>query len=183
MRNIKKTILVTGGSRGIGLAITKELLKKRNLIYLNYKTNTPDLEKFFNKNQKQIIPLKANLFLKKEIEFLLKRFLNDNIFPDVIINNAGIAPSAPISYTFNRWAAQWDKTIGVNLKAPALICKVFIDHKIKMRINKKLRIVNISSRAAFRGETEDFIPYAASKGGLISLTKTIAKSFGKNGIL
>ena len=42
MRNIKKTILVTGGSRGIGLAITKELLKKRNLIYLNHKTNTPD---------------------------------------------------------------------------------------------------------------------------------------------
>ena len=40
-----------------------------------------------------------------------------------------------------------------------------------------------SSRAAFRGETEDFIPYAASKGGLISLTKTIAKSFGKNGVL
>ena len=183
MRNIKKTILVTGGSRGIGLAITKELLKKRNLIYLNHKTNTPELEKFFNKNQKQIIPLKANLFLKKEIEFILNRFLNDNIFPDVIINNAGIAPSAPISYTSNRWEAQWDKTIGVNLKAPALICKAFIDHKINMRINKKLRIINISSSASFRGETEDFIPYAASKGGLISLTKTIAKSFGKNGVL
>ena len=76
MRNIKKTILVTGGSRGIGLAITKELLKKRNLIYLNHKTNTPELEKFFNKNQKQIIPLKANLFLKKEIEFLLKILIN-----------------------------------------------------------------------------------------------------------
>ena len=46
MRNIKKTILVTGGSRGIGLAITKELLKKKNLIYLNYKSNTLQLSKF-----------------------------------------------------------------------------------------------------------------------------------------
>ena len=139
MKLKNKNAIITGGSRGIGLAITKELLKKRNLIYLNHKTNTPELEKFFNKNQKQIIPLKANLFLKKEIEFILNRFLNDNIFPDVIINNAGIAPSAPISYTSNKWEAQWDKTIGVNLKAPALICKAFIDHKIKMRINKKLK--------------------------------------------
>ena len=72
MRNIKKTILVTGGSRGIGLAITKELLKKRNLIYLNHKTNTPELEKFFNKNQKQIILLKANkVFMSRFCRFLL----------------------------------------------------------------------------------------------------------------
>jgi len=183
MRNIKKTILVTGGSRGIGLAITKELLKKKNLIYLNYKTNTLKLDKFLNANKKQIIPLKADLSLKNEVELVLKRFLNDNTFPDVIVNNAGIALSAPISYTSNKWNKLWDKTIDVNLKAPALICKAFVEHKINMKINKKLRIINITSRAAFRGETEDFIPYAASKGGLVSLTKTIAKSFGKDGVL
>tara|TARA_Y100000996_G_C22361859_1_gene577247 strand:+ start:25 stop:786 length:762 start_codon:yes stop_codon:yes gene_type:complete len=183
MRNIKKTILVTGGSRGIGLAITKELLKKKNLIYLNYKSNTLQLSKFLKTNKSQIIPLKANLSLKKEVFRLVKKILNDNNFPDVIINNAGIAPSAPISFTSSKWVEQWDKTLDVNLKAPALICKSFIEQKINMKINKKLRIINISSRAAFRGETKDFIPYAASKGGLISLTKTIAKSFGKDGIL
>ena len=183
MRNIKKTILVTGGSRGIGLAITKELLQNKNLIYLNHKSSTKELDGFLIKNKKQIIPIKANLYITKEVNLLLKMFLNDNTFPDVIVNNAGVALSAPISYTPNKWEEQWDKTIGVNLKAPALICRAFIQHKIKNNINKKLRIINISSRAAFRGETEDFIPYAASKGGLISLTKTIAKSFGKKGVL
>ena len=99
--------------------------------------------------------------------------------PDAIINNAGIAESSPIERDINLWANEFDKTINVNLKSPAIICKQFISYKRTQKIDKKLRIVNIASRAAFRGEVEDFISYASSKGGLISLTKTIARSFGK----
>ena len=51
--------------------------------------------------------------------------------------------------------------------------------RLENKIKSKLRVINISSRAAFRGEEEDFISYACSKGGLISLTKTLARSFGK----
>ena len=73
----------------------------------------------------------------------------------------------------------FDKTISVNLKAPGLIFKEFIKYKRKNKIKTRLRFINISSRAAFRGEQEDYISYACSKGGLISLTKTISRSFGE----
>ena len=72
--------------------------------------------------------------------------------------------------------------MSINLKAPALLIKQFIYLKRIKKINSRLRIINISSRAAFRGEQQEYISYACSKikGALLSLTKTISKSFGKN---
>ena len=100
-------------------------------------------------------------------------------FPDTIINNAGIAVSAPLNQENKIWINNFDKTISVNLKSPSILSKLFIEKKRKEKITKKFRIINIASRAAFRGEVEDFISYACSKGCLLSLTKTIARSFGK----
>ena len=74
----------------------------------------------------------------------------------------------------------FDKTIDVNLKAPTLIFKEFLKHKRDKKINSRLRIINIASRAAFRGEQQDYISYACSKGGIISLTKTMSRSFGES---
>ena len=99
-------------------------------------------------------------------------------FPDAIINNAGIAESSPIEKETIEWSLEFDKTISVNLKSPAIIAKEFILKKRKENLSSRLRIINIASRAAFRGEVEDFISYACSKGGLVSLTKTITRSFG-----
>ena len=67
----------------------------------------------------------------------------------------------------------------MNLKAPSLIFKELIKYKRANKIKSRLRFINIASRAAFRGEQEDYISYACSKGGLVSLTKTISRSFGK----
>jgi NAD(P)-dependent dehydrogenase (short-subunit alcohol dehydrogenase family) len=100
-------------------------------------------------------------------------------FPDCIINNAGIAESADISLDINSWGNMFDKTIDVNLKAPSIIFKEFLKYKREKKINSRLRIINIASRAAFRGEQQDYISYACSKGGIISLTKTMSRSFGE----
>ena len=100
-------------------------------------------------------------------------------FPDCIINNAGIAESADISIDINSWSNMFDKTIDVNLKAPSIIFKEFLKYKRERKINSRLRIINIASRAAFRGEQQDYISYACSKGGIISLTKTMSRSFGE----
>ena len=67
----------------------------------------------------------------------------------------------------------------MNLKAPSLIFKELIKYKRANNIKSRLRFINISSRAAFRGEQEDYISYACSKGGMISLTKTMSRSFGE----
>jgi NAD(P)-dependent dehydrogenase (short-subunit alcohol dehydrogenase family) len=67
----------------------------------------------------------------------------------------------------------------VNTNALAIICKEYIEHA---RMNKNGRIVNISSRAAFRGDTTDYLAYAASKAAIVSLTRSIARYYGKEGI-
>lgn len=92
---------------------------------------------------------------------------------DILINNAGVYIYSPLN-NHEEWNENWGKTLNINLSSAALLCKLAVVHFMKMNGGK---IINIFSRAAFRGETEDYLAYAASKGGLISLTKTIARQF------
>ena len=117
--------------------------------------------------------------ISTQVKDLVNKTIAKLSFPDCIINNAGIAESADISIDFEKWNDLFDRTIDVNLKAPSLIFKELINYKRTNKIKSRLRFINIASRAAFRGEQEDYISYACSKGGLISLTKTMSRSFGE----
>ena len=96
-----------------------------------------------------------------------------------LVNNAGISPSAADSLPTNEWLKIWEQTFAVNTRAVGILCKEFIEHA---KTQQNGRIVNISSRAAFRGDTTDYIAYAASKGAIVSLTRSIARHYGKQGI-
>lgn len=98
---------------------------------------------------------------------------------DVLVNNAGVALSIEAADTSERWESVWDTTMNVNLKAAALLSRLAVRHFIERGGG---RIVTITSRAAFRGDTPDYMAYAASKGGLVSLTRSIARGFGKQGV-
>jgi len=97
---------------------------------------------------------------------------------DMLVNNAGIFIPAHPERGHGDWMNTWEKTIAVNLTSAGVLCREAIEH---FR-GRGGRIVNIASRAAFRGETAEYLAYAASKGGMISLSRSIARSFGKNGI-
>jgi NAD(P)-dependent dehydrogenase (short-subunit alcohol dehydrogenase family) len=99
---------------------------------------------------------------------------------DTLVNNAGIAVSSPLEGAAQDWLHAWDTTMAVNLRAPALLCRLAIEH---FQQKGGGRIINISSRAAFRGDQPAYLAYAASKGGLVALTRSIARGFGKAGIL
>ena len=172
-------ILLTGSSKGIGFNIANTLINEGHDIALHYNKNKSELDALLKDSKTNSFTIQSDLSDSIQVKDLVNNTIDKLSFPDCIINNAGIAESADISIDFEKWNDLFDRTIDVNLKAPSLIFKEFIKYKRANKINSRLRFINIASRAAFRGEQEDYISYACSKGGMISLTKTMSRSFGE----
>ncbi|HEX8256031.1 MAG TPA: SDR family oxidoreductase [Allosphingosinicella sp.] len=99
---------------------------------------------------------------------------------DVLVNNAGIFEAAPIESPAADWSAAWERTMRINLTASAELCRLAVLH---FRGNGGGRIVNVSSRAAYRGDSPQHWHYAASKAGMIGMTKSIARGYAGENIL
>ena len=99
---------------------------------------------------------------------------------DVLINNAGIYEPASVDDDLERWTAAWDRMLAINLVAPATLCREAI--RTFRGQDGGGTIVNLASRAAWRGEDAEYGHYAAAKAGVVALTKTIARQFGRDGI-
>ena len=172
-------VLLTGSSKGIGYKIAEDLLAEGHELALHYNKNESPIDALLKKDKTGSFSIQADLSQQEDIKKMVENTIGKLSFPDCIINNAGIAESADISLDINDWSKMFDKTIDVNLKAPSIIFKEFLKYKREKKINSRLRIINIASRAAFRGEQQEYISYACSKGGIISLTKTMSRSFGE----
>lgn len=166
-----KTFL-TGSSRGIGKAVRNSLLEHGHSVI---GTSRSPIESSSNEYQH----IACDLSSPEEVAKLKALFETGQI-PEVLINNAGIFEDADFSIYDEEWLANWDKTMQVNLRSVALICKWAVNAWKEHGIEG--RIINISSRAGQRGDTQEYVSYAASKAGMIGLTKSIARSFGKDGI-
>ncbi|TMJ18286.1 MAG: SDR family oxidoreductase [Alphaproteobacteria bacterium] len=99
---------------------------------------------------------------------------------DVLVNNAGVFEAAPIDLAHGEWVAGWERTHRINLFAAAELCRLAVLH-FRGR-GSDGRIVNVASRAAYRGDSPDHWHYAASKAGMVGMTKTIARSYAAEGI-
>jgi NAD(P)-dependent dehydrogenase (short-subunit alcohol dehydrogenase family) len=99
---------------------------------------------------------------------------------DVLINNAGIFEASPIDADHAEWLAAWERTMQVNLTASAQLCRLAVRH---FQVKGGGRIVNVASRAAYRGDSPAHWHYAASKAGMVAMTKTIARGYAREGIL
>ena len=97
---------------------------------------------------------------------------------DILINNAGIFEANPLESA--DWTANWNRTMQVNLSASAELCRAAVLHW--QARGSGGRIVSIASRAAHRGDSPAHWHYAASKGGMVSMTKTIARAYAAQGI-
>ncbi|WP_069131700.1 SDR family NAD(P)-dependent oxidoreductase [Rhodohalobacter halophilus] len=174
-----KHAVVTGASRGIGKAITDKLLKEKFRV-----TGTRRGSEFpvdFQTSD-HFHGVQVDLGDFEQIESKLKPlFFANKYFPDVLINNAGIFQDADFKVSDTDWLAVWDRTMNVNLRSSALLTKWFINAHSE---NKSEGIViNISSRAAYRGDTQEYAAYAASKAGMAAFTKSIARDFSRKGIV
>ncbi|MBO6535817.1 MAG: SDR family oxidoreductase [Balneolaceae bacterium] len=165
--------LLTGSSRGIGKAICNSLLVNG---YSVIGTSTKPINDYTNNEYRHIA---CDLSKPDEVQKLKQIFFEDSI-PEVLINNAGMFRDADFEISDEEWLETWDITQQVNLRSAALLCKWAINAWTEKRIEG--RIINISSRAGMRGDTQEYAAYSASKAGMIGLTKSIARSMGKKGI-
>ena len=99
---------------------------------------------------------------------------------DVLVNNAGIFEAAPIDQGDDAWLDDWERTMRINLTASAELSRLAVLH---FRETGGGRIVNVASRAAYRGDSPAHWHYAASKAGLVAMSKSIARGYARDNIL
>ncbi|MEN8798162.1 MAG: SDR family oxidoreductase [Flavobacteriaceae bacterium] len=178
MKNLnEQRILITGASRGIGLAIAREMLHQGALLILHYHRTANTVESLqleFGKNKVELV--KANLEDAQQTADMFVRAAACFGGLDSVVINAGIFEACSIDSEWEKWFSNWQKTIRVNLDAAGILTRLSLELFQKQNQG---RLIYIGSRAAFRGETQEYLAYAASKGGLTSLAKSVARSFGQ----
>lgn len=178
--NLKnKHILVTGGSRGIGKAIAQTLVDSGAKVAIQYHQNVNMAKKTARELGPKTILFQADFSEAINVSSLFYNVLKKMGHIDVIINNAGLAIGSDPAAEDMQWTSDWLKTMDVNLNSVGLLCKKSIEH---FQEREGGIIINIASRAAFQGDTKDYMAYAASKGGVVALTKSIARAYGKDNI-
>ena len=173
-------ILVTGASKGIGKAIAKKLLDDGARVVLHYRSTADSVAELQNHyGASNAIPIQADLQDEAEAIELFKTSVEKLSGLDSVVLNAGIFEPHPINDTMGAWLKVWRKTMQVNLDSVGILTKLCLEYFKKQNQG---RLIYIGSRAAFRGETEEYLAYAASKGGMTSIAKSVARSFGKYNI-
>ena len=169
-----QNVLVTGGSRGIGKACVELFLKAGANVAFTYNSATSEANKIVNeyKASSKINSYKLNLVDFNDIEKKIASALTDFGSIDILVNNAGIWKEAAID---KMTIEEWNEMMNVNLTSTYLITKLLVP---KMKEKHFGRIINIASTAGQRGEAFHS-HYAASKGGMISLTKSLAAELGE----
>jgi len=176
-----KTILVTGGSRGIGEAIVRAAAAAGANVLLHYGKSRGAAEGIQSAIGRQRCRLiEADLAKPDAAAMLWKMATEAAPRIDALVNNAGISEPVAIDAEAEAWRNAWARIMQVNLYAPAELSKLAIAH---FRSHGGGKIINVASRAAHRGDAPDQWPYAASKGALVAMTKTIARGYAKDNVL
>lgn len=160
-------ILLTGASRGIGAAIRAALSPCASVVG----QATSDADGL----------VAADLDETGAAAALWRVALERQGTIDVLINNAGVFEANPIDRDDAEWVAGWERTMRINLTASAELCRLAVRHWQERGVGG--RIVNVASRAAYRGDSPEHWHYAASKAGMVAMTKSIARGYAKDGVL
>jgi NAD(P)-dependent dehydrogenase (short-subunit alcohol dehydrogenase family) len=176
-----KTILITGAARGIGAA-TALACAKAGARVIAHASAPADAAKALSAEVgiAEADMLFENLARPHAGFRLAERAIARAGRLDGLVNNAGIYLETPLGGDVQAWDAGWERQLAVNLRAPADLCRAAIAH---FRAQGGGRVVNIASRAGHRGDAANHAAYAATKGGLLALTKSYARALAGENIL
>jgi 3-oxoacyl-[acyl-carrier protein] reductase len=178
MRLKDKIALVTGSSRGIGKAVALRYGKEGANVVVNYTSNESaanDVVEAVRSMGSQAVAAKADVSKKSEVEQLVLTAIETFGGLDILVNNAGFTrPSMMLKMTED----QWDQVIDIHLKGAFLCSQAAANH---MKEKKRGKIINVTSVAGLVG-TVGQINYSAAKGGVISMTKSLARELARYGI-
>lgn len=178
--NLTETnVLVTGASRGIGEAVARKMAEAGARVAVHYNQHQERAEALACELGNGAQAFQADFAQSADCDQLFDDVLAAFGHVDVLVNNAGIALHMGLDQPTEEWEADWNRLMAVNLRAPELLCRRAIRH---FQENGGGRLINVASRAAFRGDSKDYMAYAASKGGLVALTRSIARAFGQDDI-
>ena len=173
-----RTALVTGGSRGIGEATCRLLAKAGCNVAFGYRGShdaARDLVDQLQQAGRQAIAVAGDISVRNDVERLFDQCRKEFGAVDIVVGNAGIWKEAPIDQMTQK---DWDETIDINLKSIYHTCQFAA---LEMKPRRSGKIILVSSTAGQRGEAF-YSHYAATKGAIISLTKSLASELGPWGI-
>ena len=175
-----KIVLITGGSRGIGKACAELFAQMGATIGITYQSNKQAAQQTLaGLNPGDHTLWQLSLGEPAEVEKFTTDFIERYGRIDILVNNAGVYFEHKIDkVSFDEWTNSWRKTLSVNLEGPANLCYFAARQMIKQGGGK---IINISSRGAFRGEP-DCPAYGASKAGLNAMSQSLAQALAPHNI-
>jgi 3-oxoacyl-[acyl-carrier protein] reductase len=174
-----RKVLITGAAGGIGSATARTLHRDGATVVVHDATSSA-IEPLAAELGERAVAFAVDLRDRHATQRLWADAIRAVGPIDVLVNNAGIYPAAPLELGIDDWTAVWDSSLAVNLLAPAILCREAIRAFAEQPGGGI--IVNLASRAAFRGEDPEFWHYAAAKAGIVAMTRTIARQYGRRGV-
>lgn len=173
-------VLLTGGSRGIGAAAVRAFHASGDSIVFTYNREAGRAQDLCGELGSRVWPLQCDMADHSALPQVVASTIDRLGSIDVLVNNAATFDENPFFGTdYDSWRAGWQRTFDVNVFGAANLTWLVLQH---MRERGRGKILNIVSRAAHRGELT-FADYGASKAALTNLTKSIARSCAKDGIV
>ena len=174
-----RVVLITGAAGGIGSATARTLTAAGASLVIHDVNGAP-LASLAAELADRAVAFGVDLRDRAAVQQLWRDAMGVHGRIDVLVNNAGIYPPAPLDLDLDAWTGVWDLSLGVNLVAPAILCREAVASFSAQ--DRGGIIINMASRAAFRGEDPEFWHYAAAKAGVVAMTRTIARHYGRAGI-
>ncbi|HEY0298145.1 MAG TPA: 3-oxoacyl-ACP reductase FabG [Arachidicoccus sp.] len=172
-----KCALVTGGSRGIGAAICKELAALGYYVLINYKSNEGEALSTLQKIDHKGELLRFDVSDKYEVRQTLENWLakNEDKHIEVLVNNAGIREDALLAWMQDE---QWENVLRNNLDSFFYVTRTLLNSMLEKRYGRIINIVSLSGLKGVAGQTN----YSAAKAGVIGATKSLAQEVARYAI-